>query len=160
MSTYRKISAFVGGLIFGWIFCFFVIIDNNASVASVIVLVISTTLSYKIYKIQEKKRLKQEVLMCVVGNRWTLTNGSSQSSRDDFFIALNKVWVAFNDSENVISALKKLYKGAVTRDTTEEEKTTNLLNLVKEMCASVDIETKDLGDEFITTPFESSDSNN
>ena len=94
----------------------------------------------------EIRRTKFQVLQQLLGNRNDVTC-------EKFTEALNKVFVIFYDSQDVLVALKDFHEV-----TSASQKTTNLsnqklLDLFKAMCKNLKIDPEPLTDMFFLQPF-------
>ncbi|MCH7973928.1 MAG: hypothetical protein IH949_08590 [Bacteroidetes bacterium] len=90
----------------------------------------------------EERKIKIDTFKRVFSNRYDLQG-------DEFSKALNEIFVIYNNSENVISALRSFHQKVVNKQNSEDE----LLKLLKTMCKEVDINFDDFNDSFFLKPF-------
>ena len=98
------------------------------------------------YQEYEKRKQKLDTLRRLLGNRFAITEeqgSNTEHSREDFFAALNEVFVVFHDSDPVIDALKK-YHEIMSQD--------NRLRLFKAMCKDSKV-SHEFNDSFFEKPF-------
>ena len=106
------------------------------------------------YRRHEKRKQQFEVLRKIAGTRFTLINNvnvmdSMPEVTVQFFSALNEIVVLFNESPDVIKALKNMH-GNLGNPTVIEN---DLVTLYKEMCKVLNIKNNDLNDQFFLKPF-------
>lgn len=93
----------------------------------------------------EKRKLKLGVLHQLMGNRNNLVG-------QEFTEAINNVFVAFHDSNTVLSELKIFHAFSIS-SVSGERMNNQLLKLFKAMCIDLKIDIASLEDEFFLTPF-------
>ena len=107
-----------------------------------------------------KDLLKREVFQSLVGSRHLWIKPCSTGEDEEFFIALNKVFIAYDEDQEVIEAVVKLHedrsKPKEPKDEEPEELSQdaiNLLNLIKAMAEAggVPIDPR-LDDDFLSSP--------
>jgi hypothetical protein len=114
-------------------------------VVSLLVGVITWWITHTRARLDEKRRMKRELLMELVGNRYDLTG-------DAFSRALNATGVVFADSTAVKEAVRSFHD-KVTSDSSEENRQRSLLLIVRRMFEDLGLEHGDLSDEFLLRPF-------
>lgn len=123
-----------------------IIITIGASLLSGLVGVIVSNHQYKKY---EKKKMKMDTFRRIVAYRYCLVTNSSKNDFNEFFSALNEVFVVFNEDEEVMKALKKLHEELSLSDRLVD----NLVTLIKKMCQVLDINYSQVNDSFFERPF-------
>lgn len=93
----------------------------------------------------EKKKIKILVLEQLLGNRHDLRG-------ERFTEALNKIFITFHDSPEVIQSLKAFHE-VIVGPNTNDLANQKLLDLFKAMCKNVDIDPRPLTDNFFLQPF-------
>lgn len=101
------------------------------------------------YKKLEKTKLKTETFRKILGYRYCLTLNSSDDEYNEFFSALNEVFLVFNDNDNVINALKKMHEELSIPNRLND----NLVSLIKEISKVLNIDCSKVNDSFFETPF-------
>ena len=116
-----------------------VLITVASSLLSGLLGVIVSTIYYRRY---EKRKTKIDTLTRFVGNRYDLKGA-------EFSRALNEVFVVFQDSRDVMSALSRFHEKAVGRQNSEDD----LVRLFKAMCDAVRVKYDQFNDSFFLRPF-------
>ena len=107
---------------------------------------IGVILSTHFYRRFEIRKQKFDTFRRFLGNRFAITEGqesNAESSRQEFFAALNEVMVVFHDSAPVLDALQEYY---------ESKSPDSLLRLFKAMCKNLNVR-YEFNDSFFETPF-------
>lgn len=89
---------------------------------------------------------KLETLVEFVANRYDITGVN-------FTQALNKAFILFNDSEEVLKAIKNFHDNTQLQNRTTELSNQRLLEIFKAMCEELDINIAQLNDNFFLMPF-------
>lgn len=98
------------------------------------------------YQRNEIRKTKIKVLLQFIGNRYNL--------RGDLFTeALNQVFIAFNDSKDVLTAMKAFHEIVITSQKTNELANMKMLDLIKAMCNNLKISIDPLTDDFFLVVF-------
>jgi len=95
----------------------------------------------------EKRKMKTDTLKRVAARRYVLTD-VTRFDNDEFFGALNEVFVVFQDAPEVIKALETAHRSLGTPNFND-----NLVRLFKLMCDDLDIDRSQLDDSFFLRPF-------
>ena len=101
------------------------------------------------YRRYERRKVKFDTLRRLAGARYCLTPEASDSSKKEFFEALNEVFVVFHDSEEVLAALEILHKDLDIPGRLSD----NLVKVFRAINRTLGIEYKTLTDEFMLRPF-------
>ena len=96
-----------------------------------------------------REQRKRDVFARFVGNRHYLAGACRGKSSAEPFIALNEMFVVFDDSPLVISTLNKL-RQEIDQPGRDLD---NMVTLIKEMARSSKIRLNNLNDDFFLTPF-------
>ena len=115
-------------------------------IASLLSGLISVIVSIIYYRKHERYHMKLKTLLDFAKYRYDVMG-------PDFTKALNEIFVTFNNSKKVIEALEKFHENSMKgyRDNNLSNKL--LVNLFKEMCDELNIDSKKLGDLFFLNPF-------
>lgn len=105
--------------------------------------IVATIVANHLYKINFDKQQKIETFKKVFSNRYDLQS-------EEFSQAINEIFVAYNDSPNVIAALTTFHHSITNNSKTSNE---DLVILFKAMCEDVDIDYHNIDDSFFLTPF-------
>ena len=124
--------------------------QNKMDMATIIVIVVSSLLSGVVgviistvyYCRYEKRRTKIDSFKRFFANRYDLKG-------DEFSRAINEIFVIFNDSEEVLSALRAYHQRVTDGQNSEDE----LLKLHKAMCKAANINFDKFNDSFFLRPF-------
>ncbi len=108
--------------------------------------VIGIVISNLYHKRSVKRKQKYDLLEQMMGNRFDLTG-------DKFSEALNKVFIVFNDSQQVLKALKSFHESVSSQQKEPEIIDQRLLELFKSMCDNLKIDTSILTDSFYLKAF-------
>lgn len=117
----------------------------NIMVSSIFSGLLGVAISTWYHRRNQKRTAKLQVLEQLLGNRYYLEG-------EKFTEALNKIFVIFYDSPDVINALKAFFETTIGRPTNEIANQ-KLLDLFKAMCKNVSIDPKPLTDNFFLQPF-------
>ena len=115
-------------------------------IASLLSGLIGVIISIRYYRKYENRKQKFTTLRRLAGNRSAIAEGQGSNlehSREDFFAALNEVFVVFHDSDLVRDALKK-YEESKSLD--------DLISLFKAICKDLKI-SYEFNDSFFEKPF-------
>ena len=112
--------------------------------------VLATYLNSHLFRKHHRLSLKRDVLVRLVGNRH-LFIGSLRTENSEPFVSLNQAFVVFEDSANVISALKDLHGATGTDGTGSADD--KMVTLIKAMAKASGIGINNLNDSFLLTPF-------
>jgi len=127
--------------------------DNTAiwvTVASSLISgLIGVLISTYYYRRYERRKVKFDTLQRLAGTRYCLTPGASDSSKKEFFEALNEVFVVFHDDEDVLAALEVLHKELNIPGRLFD----NIVKLFRAINRNLGIEYKTLTDDFMLRPF-------
>lgn len=93
-----------------------------------------------------KRKQKYDLLEQMMGHRFDLTG-------DKFSEALNKVFIVFNDSKQVLEALKSFHESVSGQHKEPKIIDQRLLELFKSMCDNLKIDTRILTDSFYLKAF-------
>lgn len=95
--------------------------------------------------LDEKRRLKHQMMTCLISNRYDLRG-------DPFTSALNGAAVVFADSEEVRTTIRAFHDAIVAQQGNEiaNEK---LLDMFRAMLMDLDLPVGDFTDKFLLTPF-------
>jgi len=115
------------------------LITIASSLVSGILGVVISTIYYRRY---EKRKTKIDTLTRFVGNRYDLKGA-------EFSRALNEVFVVFQDSRDVMSALSRFHEKTVASQNSEDD----LVRLFKAMCNDVGVKYDQFNDSFFLRPF-------
>lgn len=107
---------------------------------------IGVCVSEAYHKRNEKRRYKVALIEDLLGNRYDL-----QGSK--FTEALNKVFIVFYDSPEVVKALKDFHEVLLSDGKTTELANQKLLDLFKAMCKNVSINPAPLADTYFLQAF-------
>lgn len=125
--------------------------DMMENIGSVIITVLISSLAASIVTLivnahREKRKMKVELLMNIVGkmNQCTL----EYQGKKDIPEYLNRVYIAYNDSEEVIKAIEDLKHNLKTDSTMDY-----FIKLIKAMCDNTHLKYDKLNDTFISVPF-------
>lgn len=123
-----------------------ILVTIIAALLSGLIGVIISTLSYKRY---EKRKIKFDLLRDIMGYRYAITDIlmnciEFNDAKIKFLSSLNQIFIVFNDSKNVISALKDYYNN---------KNTDNLLTLIKAMSEDLNVNCSLVNDSFLQAPF-------
>ncbi len=116
-----------------------IIVVIVASLLSGIIGIIISNIYHKRY---EERKIKIDTFRRIFSNRYDLKG-------DDFTRAINEVFVIFNNSENVKSALRSFHQKVINKHNSEDE----FLKLLKTMCKDTNLDFEDFNDSFFLTPF-------
>ncbi|ALS79610.1 hypothetical protein AUO94_13675 [Planococcus kocurii] len=108
--------------------------------------IIGVGISSWYHKRSEKRRQKYIVLEQLIGNRYDL-------SGEKFSEALNKIFIVFNDSKDVLIALKAFHESIVVQNRESNITDQRLMELFKALCKDLDINTDILTDSFYLQAF-------
>lgn len=108
--------------------------------------VIGIVISNLYHKRSVNRKQKYDLLEQMMGNRFDLTG-------DKFSEALNKVFIVFNDSQQVLKALKSFHESVSSQQKEPEIIDQRLLELFKSMCDNLKIDTSILTDSFYLKAF-------
>lgn len=97
-----------------------------------------------VYGRRENRRFKIDTLKRFAANRYDLRSA-------EFSRALNEIFVVFNSSEPVMTALQTYHDTVVARQDPRMED--DLIRLYKAMCDEVGISYSNFNDSFFLTPF-------
>jgi len=97
-------------------------------------------------RLDEKRRMKRELLTQIVANRYDLKG-------DPFSQAINAAAVVFAESSDVKKSIRRFHDevSADDRDPKRIQKT--LLNMIRDMFEDLGLNHGDLSDEFLVRPF-------
>ncbi len=112
-----------------------------SSLITGIVGVIISTIYYRKY---EKYQMKLKTLKDFAAYRWDLTG-------PNFSKALNEIFIVFQDSEKVKSALMQFHRTITSKNT--ELANDDLIKLFKSMCDDLKINTNEFSENFFLKPF-------
>ena len=115
-------------------------------IASLLSGLISVIVSIIYYRKHERYQMKLETLLDFAKYRYDIMGLS-------FTEALNEIFVTFSDSKGVIGALEKFHEDRTRGQHNTELANKLLVNLFKEMCDELNIDSKKLGDLFFLNPF-------
>ena len=107
---------------------------------------ISVIISSCFYRRYENRKQKFDTCRRLLGNRFAITEGqesNAESSREEFFAALNEAVVVFHDSAPVLDALNEFHKS---------KSTDSHLRLFKAICKNLKVR-YEFNDSFFDTPF-------
>jgi len=110
-----------------------------ASLLSGILGVIISNIYHKRY---EERKIKIESFKRLFSNRYDLKG-------DEFTRAINEIFIIFNNSYNVISALRSFHEKIVNKNNSEDE----FLKLLKEICKDTNLNFEEFNDSFFLIPF-------
>lgn len=108
--------------------------------------VIGIVISNLYHKRSVKRKQKYDLLEQMMWNRFDLTG-------DKFSEALNKVFIVFNDSKQVLEALKSFHESVSGQHKEPKIIDQRLLELFKSMCDNLKIDTRILTDSFYLKAF-------
>jgi len=94
----------------------------------------------------EIRQAKLRVLQQLLGNRHDIQG-------EKFTEALNQVFVIFQDSRDVLNALKEFHEAIMSSQKTAALANQKLLDLFKAMCKHLNIKIEPLTDNFFLRPF-------
>ncbi|WP_221388488.1 DUF6680 family protein [Clostridium perfringens] len=117
----------------------------NIIISSILSGILGVVISTYYHNRAEKRKWKLEILEQLLGNRYDIQG-------EKFTEAINSVFVVFNDSKDVLIALKEFHQITLGMRTTEQANQ-KLLDLFKAMCNDLNIETSILTDNFLLQPF-------
>lgn len=112
-----------------------------ASLLSGIIGVIVSTIYYRKH---ERYQMKLKTLKDFASYRWNLMG-------PNFTKALNEIFIVFQDSEQVTSALTQFHKTITSKNT--ELANDDLIKLFKSMCKDLKIDTNKFSESFFLKPF-------
>lgn len=119
-------------------------------ISSLISGLIGIFISNYFYKKSEKNKLKMQTFRKIVGYRYCIAdNSNSEDEYNEFFSALNEVFVVFNEDKEVIAALKKMHEDLGTA----KSLTDNLVNLIRRMSEVLGVNYSIVNDSFFERPF-------
>lgn len=119
-------------------------------ISSLISGLIGIFISNYFYKKSEKNKLKMQTFRKIVGYRYCIAdNSNSEDEYNEFFSALNEVFVVFNEDKEVIAALKKMHEDLGTAHSL----TDNLVNLIRRMSEVLGVNYSIVNDSFFERPF-------
>jgi|GEM_PF-1238643 len=98
-----------------------------------------------------KQQTKLRVLQQLLGNRHDITGQA-------FTEALNQVFVVFDNSKDVTSAIKQFHSIVTNPDRTTDKVNHALLALIKSVCKDVKIDVSKVDDQFFLRPFNTKNS--
>ena len=98
------------------------------------------------HKRSAKRKQKYDLLEQLMGNRFDLKG-------DKFSEGLNKIFIVFNDSKDVLIALKNFHESVSSQHREPTIVDQRLLELFKSMCVDLDIDLSILTDSFYLTAF-------
>ncbi len=98
-----------------------------------------------IYIRREKRKFKIDTLKKFAANRFDIKG-------DEFTRALNEIFIVFNDSRNVMSALSDFHQNIVSKKPNQLCEDA-LVKLFKELCKDVKIRKNSFNDSFFLIPF-------
>ena len=102
------------------------------------------------HKKSEKNKLKTQTFRRILGYRYCIaSNSSSEYEDNEFFSALNEVFIIFNEDKEVIEALKKMHEEIGQPNRLID----NLVNLIKRMSDVLGINYSNINDSFFERPF-------
>lgn len=107
---------------------------------------LATMISIWYYQRNEIRRAKLQVLQQLLGNRHDIRGQL-------FKEALNKVFVIFYGSQEVLTALKAFHEVSISPQKTTDLANQKLLDLFKVMCKHLKINLEPLTDDFFLQPF-------
>jgi hypothetical protein len=102
-------------------------------------------LSTWVYVRRENRKFRLSTLKKFAANRYDLKG-------DEFSQSLNEIFIAFNDSPEVIKSLAK-YHRTVTEGEGGEVANDALVDLFKAMCQNAEVSYNNLNDSFFLRPF-------
>lgn len=108
--------------------------------------VIGIIISNLYHKRSVKRKQKYDLLEQLMGNRFDLKG-------DKFSEALNKVFIVFNDSPEVLQSLKSFHESISSQHHESDITNQRLLELFKNMCDDLKIDTRILTDSFYLRAF-------
>ena len=106
---------------------------------------VGALISSIIYVRREKRMFKVATLKKFAAHRYHITG-------DGFSQALNEIFVVFNDSKEVMSALEEFHKVVTGRQGTAASND-GLVKLYKAMCKDAKIKFEHFNDSFFLSPF-------
>jgi hypothetical protein len=111
-------------------------------IASLLSGIIGVIISNVYHKRYEERKIKIESFKRLFSNRYDLKG-------DEFTRAINEVFIIFNNSNNVISALRSFHEKIVNKNNSEDE----FLKLLKEICKDTNLNFEEFNDSFFLIPF-------
>jgi hypothetical protein len=117
-----------------------------SSLVSGLIGVLVSTYYYRRY---ERRKVKFNTLRRLAGARYCLSPGASDSSKKEFFEALNEVFVVFHDDEDVLAVLEVFHKELNIPGRLFD----NIVKLFRAINRNLGIEYKTLTDDFMLRPF-------
>jgi len=121
-----------------------------SSLLSGLISVFITTYYYRRY---DRKKMKFDILRRLAGSRYCLVPDSNESSKKEFFEALNEVFIVFHDDEKVLNTLEIFHKELNIAGIFSDSANNNLVKLFRAIIRNLGIEYKTLTDEFFLKPF-------
>ena len=115
-------------------------------IASLLSGLISIIVSIVYYRKHERYQMKLKTLLSFAKYRYDIMGSG-------FTETLNEIFITFNDSKRVIEALEKFHNDRIKGQRNNELANKLLVNLFKEMCDELNIDSKKLGDLFFLNPF-------
>ena len=118
----------------------------SSLLSGLISVIISSCFYTCFYRRYENRKRKFDTLRRLLGNRFAITEGqesNAESSREEFFAALNGAVVVFHDSAPVLDALNDYH---------ESKSPDSRLRLFKAMCKNLKVR-YEFNDSFFDTPF-------
>ncbi len=116
-------------------------------ISSLISGIVGVLISICYYRRYEKRKVRIDTVKRFFSNRYDLKG-------DEFSRALNEIYIVFNGSSEVMSALADFHGKVVSRQNSEDA----LLKLHKALCISVGISFDKFNDSFFLTPFNTKES--
>ncbi len=104
--------------------------------------VIGVVISTVYYRRFERHKIRVDTLTRFVRNRY-------DAKGDEFSRALNEIFVVFQSSRGVMSALSRYHEKVVARQDSNDD----LIRLFKAMCDDVGVKYDQFNDSFFLTPF-------
>lgn len=118
---------------------------TNILIPSLLSGLLGVIISTWFHEKNEKRKWKISLLEQLLGNRHDIVG-------ERFTEALNRVFVVFHDSNDVVLALKAFHEVTMGIRTTEQSNQ-KLLDLFKAMCKDLSINPQNLTDNFFLQPF-------
>ncbi|MCG2759289.1 MAG: hypothetical protein L6263_12775 [Desulfobacteraceae bacterium] len=101
------------------------------------------------YQRAEKRKIKLDTLRKLAATRYALTGKGTESSKAQFFEALNESHIVYHDAPDVQNRLEKLHNELNQPGKLDD----NLVNLFKSIFDNLGIKGVKLNDSYILKPF-------